>query len=281
MKKMSAKEYEDYVEKIVTELDFWKSAKVFRNKKYAGVRQTGNYEIDIALELFLTELVSFRLIVECKNHDRPVTRPIVQQLAQTRDAINAQKAAIASPVGFTKESVDVAKDLGIALWVIAKDIPMIVVMAYEGLKILSLSDLFYELRMSYLSIYGITKMIEKWDAKIINFSAVSEISQFSSNIREKDIPEYCNFYRVISSGSAYFTYANHPLFDKDCAIHQIMTWVFEHFFDYFSQDSIFQEKVKRWEDDVINGFKNQDIGEKAIMPIMNGEWLTFYNLFRR
>jgi hypothetical protein len=36
---------------------------------------------------------------------------MVQQLAQTRDAITAQKAAIASPVGFTKDAMTVARDL--------------------------------------------------------------------------------------------------------------------------------------------------------------------------
>ena len=70
----------------------------------------------------------------------------MQKLAQTRDAIGAHKAPIASPSGFSKGAIDVAETLGIALWVIAKDIPISVMMGVDGLKILRLSDVFYRLR---------------------------------------------------------------------------------------------------------------------------------------
>lgn len=121
---MTPSEYEEYVQQVVQQLTFWEGANVYRNKRFPGVRQPGEYEVDIAFELFLSELVFFRLIVECKNHARPVTRPVVQNLAQTRDAIGAHKAAIASPIGFSEEAIEVAKALGIALWVVAKDIPV-------------------------------------------------------------------------------------------------------------------------------------------------------------
>src|SRR5262249_37048660 len=64
------------------------------------------------------DAIRFLLIVECKNWKRPVDRPVVQKIAQTRDAIGADKAAIASPLGFTREAHDVACSLEVALWII-------------------------------------------------------------------------------------------------------------------------------------------------------------------
>ena len=78
---MTPKEYEVYVASVVHTFDFLAGATVIRNKRFPGVRQPGMYEIDIAVELWLSEQVFFRIIVECKNHRRPVTRPVVQQLA--------------------------------------------------------------------------------------------------------------------------------------------------------------------------------------------------------
>ena len=117
---MDHSEYEQYVATVVKELDFCREAQVTTNGKYPGIRQPGRYEIDVAVEVMLSDHLFFFLIVECKNWARPVDRPVVQKLAQTRDAIGAHKAAIASPVGFTTEAVDVAKSLGIALWVISE-----------------------------------------------------------------------------------------------------------------------------------------------------------------
>jgi Restriction endonuclease len=116
---MTASEYEAYVSEVVQQLDFGKTVSVLRNKRFRGVRQPGDYEIDIALQATLAGVIDFFLIVECKNWSRPVDRPVVQKLAQTRDAIAAHKAAIVSPVGFTTEAVDVAKAHGIALWVMS------------------------------------------------------------------------------------------------------------------------------------------------------------------
>lgn len=117
---MKPEVYEAYVTELVKQLDFAQNGSVYRNRKYPGVRQPGEYEIDVAVETELGDKMDFLLIVECKNWKRPVDRPVVQKLAQTRDAIAAHKAAIASPVGFTKEAVIVAKTLGIALWVMSK-----------------------------------------------------------------------------------------------------------------------------------------------------------------
>jgi hypothetical protein len=119
---MNAREFEDFVANVICELDFVKDGVIHRNHRFAGIRQHGSYEIDIAVRTQLSRTVDFLLIIECKNWNRKVDRPIVQKLAQTKDAIAAHKAAIVSPLGFTKEAVEVAKDLGIALWVLSKSI---------------------------------------------------------------------------------------------------------------------------------------------------------------
>lgn len=118
IKPLTPKEYEAYVAELVRQLDFAKTGRIELNQRLKGVRQPGVYEIDIVLEVQLAESLKFLLIVECKNWKRPVDRPVVQKLAQTRDALSADKAAIASPVGFTEEAYTVARSLGVALWVI-------------------------------------------------------------------------------------------------------------------------------------------------------------------
>jgi len=116
---LSPNEYEDFVTEIIRQMSFSKKARISRNVEFIGVRQPGKYEIDIALEINLDSL-DFLIIVECKNWKRPVDRPIIQKLAQTKDAISAHKAVVVSPIGFTKEAIEVAKSLGIALWVVSK-----------------------------------------------------------------------------------------------------------------------------------------------------------------
>jgi hypothetical protein len=115
---LTARQFELYVAELVQTLEFARDGIIYKNKVYSGVRQPGSYEIDVALEVQLAPPLKFTLIVECKNWKRPVDRPVVQKLAQTRDAIGADKAAIASPIGFTKEADEVARTLGIALWVV-------------------------------------------------------------------------------------------------------------------------------------------------------------------
>ena len=116
---MSPSEYEEYVAELVRQLDFGSNFSVTKNSKFVGVRQPGEYEIDVAVKIKLAGTIDFLLIVECKNWSRPVDRPVVQKLAQTRDAVAAHKAAIASPVGFSDEAIAVAQANGIALWVIS------------------------------------------------------------------------------------------------------------------------------------------------------------------
>ncbi len=117
---MSPSQYEEYVEELVRQLEFGSELLVERNARLPGVRQPGEYEIDVAVRVQLAGKISFLMIVECKNWSRPVDRPVVQKTVQTRDAVAAHKAAIASPVGFSEEAIEVAQANGVALWVISR-----------------------------------------------------------------------------------------------------------------------------------------------------------------
>lgn len=118
---MKGSPYEQLVARLLAELEEFSGWTIHTNKKYSGLRQPGEYEIDISLETTVGHVASILLIVECKNWAKPVDRPVVQKFAQTRDAIAAHKAAIASPRGFTREAVKVARAHGMALWVLATD----------------------------------------------------------------------------------------------------------------------------------------------------------------
>jgi len=118
---MNATEYEQYVETLIRGLECLKSAVIDRNRVFRGVRQPGQYEIDVSIEFVFGNVAAFLLIVECKNWRRPVGRSVIQKLAQTRDAVAAHKAAVVSPVGFTKEAIQVAAAHGISLWVITRE----------------------------------------------------------------------------------------------------------------------------------------------------------------
>lgn len=117
---MSPQDYEKYVEQAVRQLDLGPDTEIRRNAILPGVRQRGRYEIDVAVKSRLSGTIDFLMIVECKNWSRPVDRPIVQNIAQTRDAVGAHKAAVVSPVGFSEEAIAVAQDLGVALWVLSE-----------------------------------------------------------------------------------------------------------------------------------------------------------------
>ena len=123
-KKKKGSEFEGYVLGVVESLAFFGNSKVSRNRRFEGKTQPGVYEIDIAVEINVKDLLHFLLIVECKDWGRPVDRPVVQNVIQTREAIAAQKAAIVSPFGFTKEAIEVAKAHGIALWVLSGSAPL-------------------------------------------------------------------------------------------------------------------------------------------------------------
>jgi hypothetical protein len=117
---MNFKEYEAYIATVVQGLSICKTVEILRNRKYKGVRQPGNYEIDISCEIQIDNALSFLMIVECKNWKKPIDREQIQKFVQTRDAIAAHKAIFVSPVGYTREAIEVARVHGIALWVISE-----------------------------------------------------------------------------------------------------------------------------------------------------------------
>jgi hypothetical protein len=117
---LSPAEYEAFVADVVSHLEFGATASVTRNAKLPGVRQPGEYEIDVLVRTRLGGKIDFLMTIECKNWSRAVDRPVVQKAIQTRDAVAAHKAAVVSPVGFSAEAIDVAKANGIALWVLSR-----------------------------------------------------------------------------------------------------------------------------------------------------------------
>jgi hypothetical protein len=150
---MTAEEYEAYVAELVSQLEIFSSATIFRNKEFPGVRQPGKYEIDVAVEFVLAGIMRFLLIIECKNWSRPIDRPIVQKFIQTRDAVSAHKAALVSPVGFTKEAIEVAEAQGIALWVIAEKV-WHTVLYCKSMPLYKPRVTYRELRLSCLKTIG-------------------------------------------------------------------------------------------------------------------------------
>jgi Restriction endonuclease len=118
---MTSSEYEEYVTNIVRQFDFCKQAQISNNRKFQGKRQPGEYEIDIAVELNFSDIIYFLMIIECKHWNRPVDRPVIQSLAQTKDAISAHKAVVAALKGFSEEAEAVAVAHNIGLWWIDPD----------------------------------------------------------------------------------------------------------------------------------------------------------------
>ena len=72
-----------YVQELIGNLLPFRGLQIRRNERISGVRQPGQYEIDVAVEFFIADKLRFLLIVECKNWQRPVGRDVVQKLAQT------------------------------------------------------------------------------------------------------------------------------------------------------------------------------------------------------
>ena len=116
---LTPRQYEAYVAQLIANFLPFKDLEIRRNARLPGVRQPGMYEIDVNVEFIIAAKLRFHLIVECKRWQTPVGREVVQKLAQTRDAIAAHQAVICSPVGYTKEAIEVAEAHGITLWVIA------------------------------------------------------------------------------------------------------------------------------------------------------------------
>jgi restriction system protein len=74
----------------------------------------GQYRIDVTLR-FSQLGVQFVVLVECKDHARPVEREDVQVLADKKRSAGAHKAILFSTNGFQRGAIDYARSHGIAL----------------------------------------------------------------------------------------------------------------------------------------------------------------------
>lgn len=74
----------------------------------------GRFEIDVTARLRALG-VDFLVLVECKDHVRPVGRDVVQVLADKRRALGAQKAILVSTNGFQSGAIEYAKQHCVAL----------------------------------------------------------------------------------------------------------------------------------------------------------------------
>lgn len=159
---MTGPEYEEYVTNIVRQFSFCKEAIISNNRKFPGKRQPGEYEIDIAIEIRFSELIYFLMIIECKHWNKPVDRPVIQNLAQTKDAISAHKAVAVASKGFSEEARSVAIAHSIALWWVdplldddRKDFLRGVAFCLR--EPLPIEKLYYELRSYLFSTLGIDR----------------------------------------------------------------------------------------------------------------------------
>ena len=193
---MTSKEFENYTLTVINQLKLTENARVEKNARLKGVRQSGTYEIDIAVYYRVADLIDIKLLIECKNWGRPVDRPVIQKIVQTKDAVSAHKAAVVSPVGFTKEARDVAKDLGVALWVlsIGKHIEPLKAIHYclsgEQLRKMLEPDQSYEAyesRKALLSGLGYIGYSKFGDAfSLADFSSVTEVEDENLRLQKVD-----------------------------------------------------------------------------------------------
>src|SRR5262245_54517289 len=74
----------------------------------------GSYRIDVTAR-FMALDAAFVVLVECKDHSRPVEREDVQILADKKRAAGAHKAMLFSTNGFQSGAIEYATHHGIAL----------------------------------------------------------------------------------------------------------------------------------------------------------------------
>jgi restriction system protein len=74
----------------------------------------GQYRIDATIR-FSQLGVQFVVLVECKDHTRPVEREDVQVLADKKRAVGAHKAILFSTNGYQRGAIEYARSHGIAL----------------------------------------------------------------------------------------------------------------------------------------------------------------------
>jgi hypothetical protein len=229
---MSPADYERFVAEAVRQMRFCRHGAVSTNRKFPGKRQPGEYEIDVAVEISFSASLYFLIIIECKNWLRPVDRPVIQKLLQTRDAIAAHKAAVASPVGFSDEAVEVAKVNGVALWVIAPG-TWHVVLAHIGFPPPEMMY-YHQLRSGFLQALGILAPGSAPSAPVdADFSRADrslldlEVRDYSSvGPHEKPSPPFNMFLQTYYGD--YTEAANEPAHAFNPLIAEVFSFIIRH-----------------------------------------------------
>lgn len=267
---MTPKEYETYVSTVIRKLKAFKGASIYRNRRFAGIRQPGSYEVDIAFEMLIEDRLSLLFIVECKNWKRVVTRSEVQKLIQTRDAIAAHKAAIVSPVGFSGEAIKVARANGVALWVLAKRKWVVVQALLSFFSPLDAPD-FFDLRRGLIQ-----RIIQQAPPVSITLApeptlrfadvrpARRRVSSMVVNIGCSDLyrneQDAC-FERILCDGGASPDHGYDEILDSDCAQACVAQAIVECIAN-LPDLARHQRDFLKWEEDAVQAVRSRGLSEK-------------------
>jgi len=75
----------------------------------------GDYSLDGLAEFEIFSGAKIKVLIECKRHQRPLSRDTILAVKAKKDDISAEKALVFSTSGFQKGAVTFAKNTGIAL----------------------------------------------------------------------------------------------------------------------------------------------------------------------
>ena len=100
--------------------------KVYRKKKYPQrISDSKPLEIDVSIEekVFVDRDAEYDklTIVECKDHNSPIKREVIDHLIVRRSDVNANDAICFSTSGFQSGAIETAKHAGVKLVVLPKD----------------------------------------------------------------------------------------------------------------------------------------------------------------
>jgi|SRR5215813_3940449 len=111
--RIAGREFEGLVAKILNELGT--SLPEFRLERLEPIKAPdGQYRIDITVRF--TQLgATFLVLVECKDHARPIEREAVQLLSDKLRAAGAHKGMLFSTNGFQSGAIEYARSDAIAL----------------------------------------------------------------------------------------------------------------------------------------------------------------------
>lgn len=108
----SGKNFENLVAKI--EKAFAGLAEVKQNDYLLDITTGKKRQVDITIRSKVAEY-PILIIVECRDHKRPVGSGYIEEICKKRDCVKADKAVIVSSSGFSKPAIEKAKNFGITL----------------------------------------------------------------------------------------------------------------------------------------------------------------------